>query len=119
MPELAEVEYFRKQWSPGLGQRILRATLNPWARIYRSASTEQIAGGLVGSRLCASETHGKQMLFRTEDETWLGIHLGMTGALSYHQTHDFDERYAHLVLQLENEAYLVFSDPRQFGHVVS
>ena len=116
MPELAEVDYYRKRWNPGLGQRIVRVVTHPWTRLYRDSSVVDIVSGLVGANLASSETHGKQMLFRSDSEGWLGIHLGMTGELRYTNDPDFDDRYAHLSLHLE-EGILVFNDPRQFGRV--
>ena len=35
MPELAEVEYFRKQWDAGIGGKILRVAIHPKARLFR------------------------------------------------------------------------------------
>ena len=117
MPELAEVEYYRKQWDPGIDRRISRITAHPWTRLYRNCPTEQLATALPGCRITSSETHGKQMLFRTNWNGWLGIHLGMTGSLSYTINHDFDDRYAHLALHLD-DGILLFNDPRQFGLVL-
>ena len=51
MPELAEVDYFRKQWSPGIGQKIVRVTLHPWTRLYRDMSPVDLAKSLPGSCL--------------------------------------------------------------------
>lgn len=116
MPELAEVDYFRKQWNPGLGQRIVQVTTHPWTRLFRDESVIDLVKGLAGAKLERSETHGKQMLFRTDGDGWLGIHLGMTGELLFAADAEWDDRYAHLALRLE-EGTLVFSDPRQFGRV--
>ena len=116
IPELAEVDYFRKRWNPGLGQRIVQVITHPWTRLYRDASVLEVVKGLAGSCLESSETHGKQMLFRTNTCGWLGIHLGMTGELAYTTETNGDDRYAHLILHLE-EGTLVFNDPRQFGRI--
>ena len=116
MPELAEVDYYRKQWNPGLEQRILSVITHPWTRLFRGSSVLEIVKALPGSRLESSESHGKQMLFRSDSHGWLGIHLGMTGELMFSTNSNYDDRYAHLVFQLE-EGYLVFNDPRQFGRV--
>jgi len=35
MPELAEVDYFRKQWNPGLGHRIEEVLIHDKKRIFR------------------------------------------------------------------------------------
>lgn len=117
MPELAEVEYFRKQWSLGLGRRIVRVSMHPWARLFRDCEALDLARELPRSQIVDSETHGKQMLFRTSRGGWLGIHLGMTGALSYVEDDAYDDRYAHLVLEVDN-GFLLFNDPRQFGRVL-
>ncbi|MDA0346083.1 MAG: Fpg/Nei family DNA glycosylase [Verrucomicrobia bacterium] len=116
MPELAEVDYFRKQWSPGIGQKIVRVTLHPWTRLYRDMSPVDLAKSLPGSCLIQSQTHGKQMLFRSDRDAWLGVHLGMTGELSFTEDSAYDDHYAHLVIETEN-GILLFNDPRQFGRV--
>ncbi|QXD24301.1 Fpg/Nei family DNA glycosylase [Opitutia bacterium ISCC 51] len=116
MPELAEVDYFRKQWNPGLGQKVVQVITHPWTRLYRGESPLELVKGLAGASFVSSETHGKQMLFRTDNHGWLGIHLGMTGELLFTHETPIDDRYAHLVLQTE-EGALVFNDPRQFGRV--
>ena len=43
MPELAEVEFMRKRWNPGLGQRIAAVRLHPKAGVFRSTKPAQIA----------------------------------------------------------------------------
>lgn len=116
MPELAEVDYFRKQWDPGLGQRIVRVVTHPWTRLYRELDASEVVTELIGARLVSSDTHGKQMLFRTDRAGWLGVHLGMTGELLYSEDKQVDDRYAHLLVQVE-EGTLVFNDPRQFGRI--
>ena len=35
MPELAEVDYFRRRWDPGLGRKVARVHLNAKARVGR------------------------------------------------------------------------------------
>lgn len=116
MPELAEVDYFRKRWNPGLNAPIERVTCHPWARPYRGCEVDSLVVSLAGDRLTGSETHGKQMLFRTGRNGWLGIHLGMTGELAFREQPDYDKRYAHLVLRVRT-GYLVFGDFRQFGRI--
>jgi formamidopyrimidine-DNA glycosylase len=121
MPELAEVEFYRKQWNGGLGEMICSVHLHSNKRIFRGTDTRLITTTLTGSKLLHSETHGKQMLFQFSRGGWLGIHLGMTGKL---RTEKFSraEKFApakhdHLAL-LQKERALVFSDPRQFGRVL-
>jgi len=117
MPELAEVEYYRKRWNPGLGLRVRSVSLHPQKRIFRQTDTRLLESALTGARLIHSETRGKQMLFRFSKGGWLGLHLGMTGKL-WVGTHDFEAtQHDHLVLSQSNQA-LVYTDPRQFGRVL-
>jgi formamidopyrimidine-DNA glycosylase len=116
MPELAEVEYFRKQWDAGLRQAITRVHLHAGKRISRGLDARLVVEALTGAKLLGSEAHAKQMLFRFSGGAWLGIHLGMTGKLSVDSADFFPDRHDHLVLYQTKRA-LVFRDPRMFGRI--
>ena len=116
MPELAEVEYFRKQWDCGLGRRVTRVALRGAKRIFRGEDTEAMPRVLHGATLLGSETRGKQMAFRFSKGAWLGVHLGMTGKLHTAPADFTPDKHDHLVLFQRRQA-LVFSDPRMFGRV--
>ena len=116
MPELAEVEYYRRQWDPGLGQKIVRVQLHPRKRVFRGSDTRALVRQLTGSRFLRSESWGKQMLFEFSGGAWLGIHLGMTGKLRVERQEFRPEKHDHLVLYQTKRA-LVFRDARLFGRV--
>lgn len=116
MPELAEVEYFRKQWDAGVGQRIREIAIHGGKRIFRGGDPAEIEATLRGSTLRSSETHGKQMVFRFSKNAWLGIHLGMTGKLRVEPATFEPTRHDHLVL-FQKRQTLVFTDARMFGRV--
>jgi formamidopyrimidine-DNA glycosylase len=116
VPELAEVEYYRKQWDVGIGRKIAVVQLHAGKRIFRGSDTRALVRELTGSRLVQSTARGKQMLFRFSGANWLGIHLGMTGTLRTETAGFRPMKHDHLVLQQTKRA-LVFRDPRQFGRV--
>ena len=116
MPELAEVEYYRKQWDVGLRRRVDAVQLHARKRIFRGTDTRALVRQLIGSRLVASTARGKQMVFRFSGGSWLGIHLGMSGTLRAETAGFRPLKHDHLVLQQPKHA-LVFRDPRQFGRV--
>ena len=116
MPELAEVEYFRRQWDPGLGQKLVRVQLHATKRVFRGSNTRALVHDLTGSRFLRSESWGKQMLFEFSGPNWLGIHLGMTGKLRLEPVSFRPEKHDHLVLYQAKRA-LVFRDARLFGRV--
>ena len=116
MPELAEVEYFRRQWDAGIGYRILKVALHSSKRVFRGTNTRALREELVGARMLISEARGKRMLFRFSNENWLGLHLGMSGRMQTAVTDFRPQKHDHLVLYQRGRA-LVFTDARQFGRV--
>ena len=116
MPELAEVEYFRRQWDSGLGRRVIRVAPHPGKRVFRGTDVEALKKALTGARLLGSEGHGKQMLFRFSRGASLGIHLGMSGRLRVEAAGISPGKHDHLVL-FQEERSLIYSDPRMFGRI--
>jgi formamidopyrimidine-DNA glycosylase len=116
MPELAEVEYFRKRWDAGLGKRILAVKVHAAKRIFFGTNVRALTSTLTGARLISSQAHGKWMAFRFSKQAWLGLHLGMTGELHSEGPEFRPARHDHLVLY-QKERALVFTDPRLFGRV--
>jgi formamidopyrimidine-DNA glycosylase len=117
MPELAEVEFFRKRWSAGHGARVLAVRLHEGKKIFRGTSTAALKRKLTGARLIGSETAAKQMLFRFSGDNWLGIHLGMSGELRVEPPGYVPTKHDHFVL-VQKKRQLVFNDPRMFGRVL-
>ncbi len=116
MPELAEVEYFRKRWDAGLGGVITGLQLHAQKRIFRGTDARALKRRLVRQKLLHSEARGKQMLLQFGDGNWLGIHLGMSGQLRLESAGFCAGKHDHLVLEQEERA-LVLRDARQFGRV--
>lgn len=131
MPELAEVEFVRRRWNPGLGQTIATMRLHPGAGVFKTCDPELLVRHLPGATLDSSQAAAKQMLFRltaadrARTPLWLGIHLGMTGELLV-RPHGLPERKPdHLILDQPAAPgaregagrSLVFSDHRMFGRV--
>src|SRR4051794_19908254 len=116
MPELAEVEYYRRQWDAGLRQKVIAVQLHSDKRIFRGSDPRELRRRLTGERLLRSIARGKQMLFRFSGDNWLGLHLGMTGTLRIEAADFRPAKHDHLILRQAKRA-LVFRDARQFGRV--
>ena len=117
MPELAEVEFYRKQWDAGLGSKVLSVTLHEDKRVFRGTDTPAMLREIPGTKLLRSEARGKQMAFQFSRGVWIAIHLGMTGKLRLEAPAHPAGKHDHLVLRQKARA-LIFSDPRQFGRVL-
>jgi formamidopyrimidine-DNA glycosylase len=116
MPELAEVEWFRKQWEAGRGAEIVDLSLHTRNRIFRGQNVGRLQQRLIGTKLLISLARGKRMLFKFSEDNWLGIHLGMTGKIRVEAANYRPAKHDHLVL-FQQERALVFTDSRQFGRV--
>ena len=116
MPELAEVEYFRRQWDAGLRGKIVSVELHARKRIFRGGNPREIVRRLTGTRLIESTARGKQMLLRFSGDNWLGLHLGMSGTLRIESADFRAEKHDHLLLR-QSKRSLLFRDPRLFGRV--
>lgn len=124
MPELAEVEFFRKRWSAGYDARVLRVRVNEGKKVFRGCDITALTEKLTGARLLNSATAAKQMLFqfsggrlsRTESRGWLGLHLGMSGELRVEPPDYTPTKHDHLIL-VQSGRQLVFNDPRMFGRI--
>jgi formamidopyrimidine-DNA glycosylase len=116
VPELAEVEFFRRRWAAATGETVVRVAVHAKPRLFRGATPAAVARALTRKRLRSSASAAKQMLFRFGSETWLGLHLGMSGELRVEAPAYVPGRHDHLVLFTARHA-LVFADPRMFGRV--
>lgn len=118
MPELAEVEYFRRTWAQAEGGRIIDVHALLEKRIFREIKDSRFPEILIGARFNQSERKGKQLCFRFGGNYWLGLHMGMTGRALYLKDSKAEQKYAYLTLFLERGERLIFQDPRLFGKVL-
>ena len=117
MPELAEVEYFRRRWQPGVGRKVAKVFLNPKARIGRGLDVKAMSKALTGAKLLESFAAAKQMAFCFSGNVWIGVHLGMTGRLEAGDDDREPTPYDHFKLTMTGGKELAFVDPRQFGRI--
>lgn len=117
MPELAEVEFFRKRWhQAAVGERVAKVLTHDRKRLLRGLDLTEFHRTLTGARLESSHAAAKQMAFRFSGDVWLGIHLGMSGELKVAPLDYSPGKHDHLVLVTEGHT-LVFTDPRMFGRI--
>jgi formamidopyrimidine-DNA glycosylase len=117
MPELAEVEFYRKRWAQAAtGARVARVLTHDRKKLLRGIDVPAMRAALEGAALRSSAAAAKQMLFRFSGDAWLGLHLGMSGELFVAPAGYSPGKHDHLVLVTARHA-LVFRDPRMFGRI--
>lgn len=93
MPELPDVEGFRRYWSRYMtGERICRVEV-PAPAIVRNRSAQALGRSLAGRRFERPDRHGKWMIAATDGPTML-LHFGMTGGLHW-SGRDGETRHRH------------------------
>ena len=117
MPELAEVEFYRKRWHlAARGERVVEVHGHATKKLLRDIDFSGLRRALIGATFEDSAAAAKQMVFRFSGDVWLGVHLGMSGELSVAPPAYPPGKHDHLVIYTRRHA-LVFNDPRMFGSV--
>lgn len=115
MPELPDVEGFRRELAKTLPRRRIRHVDVRDPGILRNASATALARRLVGHRFEAPRRHGKWLILPTDGPTLL-IHSGMTGHPYYANADTEPERYERLVVSLD-QGELRYADLRKLRGV--
>ena len=115
MPELPEVElYCRYFASHALRQRV--AAVRVLDERILGVRTAALKRAVVGHEFAQVRRHGKH-LFADAGSSWLHLHFGMSGDLSYYRDDADQPRFARVVFEFENGARLAYDDMRLFGVV--
>src|SRR5688572_21761549 len=105
MPELAEVEFYRKRWhQAAVGDRVIGVLTHDTKKLLRELELPAFRRALTGAKFESSASAAKQMLFRFSGNAWLGIHLGMSGELSVAARDHAPRKHDHLVLMTKRHA---------------
>lgn len=133
MPELPEVETVRRGLEPALTGRVIRSVrLNrPDLRFPFPPSLSKV---LAGQAVRSVRRRAKYLLVEMADGHILVVHLGMTGRFTIWQgntsatnlgefyyleqaEHHGNGTHDHMVIDLDDGARIVYTDPRRFGFV--
>jgi len=122
MPELPEVETFRRRFlygdgnSPSLvGRRVLRTSLL-WEKTLETPAPQEFVPRITGQAIQDVGRRGKYLLFGLTADV-LVIHLRMSGDLIVEPETDPIAKHHRLLLHFEDGARLAFNDTRKFGRV--
>jgi formamidopyrimidine-DNA glycosylase len=129
MPELPEVETVIRGLTPALlGRQIIQAEIRRSG--LRFPFPPGFAANLQGRKFLGLRRRAKYILASLDDGNCLLIHLGMTGRFSvlaknaqpnalgefyYHAAETGSGAHDHVVLTLDNDTRVIYTDPRRFG----
>ena len=120
MPELLEVEAYRRALLPLLGHEVLEVTADAMVCAHPASSTCP----LIGRRLTGLTRHGKHLIIDA-DGLEVGLHFGMTGSLIVNGSPVFDRLefgstiqsgpHVRLRLTMTDGAVVELHDPRRMA----
>lgn len=116
MPELPEVEVYRRRLSHAGLRRLVQRVRVVDPTVLRGVSGQQLTRALQGRELVATSRRGKHLFAATSGREILVLHFGMTGVLEV--SGDKEPRpHERLALEFQDGGKLSMVDPRRFGFV--
>ncbi|WP_299812910.1 DNA-formamidopyrimidine glycosylase family protein [uncultured Jannaschia sp.] len=117
MPELPEVETFRRRIEAGALNRTI-AGIRPGndtchVELPDAAALTQFEG----HQFTQTRRHGKYIFVGSASGPWLNLHMGMSGSVRVYDVAEGDPDYARLVVSFEGDRRMAFRDPRKFGWI--
>ena len=117
MPELPDVEIFRRYLNAkALNRKIARVVVKN-TTVTRNTSPQTIARHLKGRKLQSSHRHGKFLFGVLDQGGSVVFHFGMTGFLKYFNEKTDEPKHTRVSFEFSNGAFLGFVCPRMFGQV--
>jgi formamidopyrimidine-DNA glycosylase len=126
MPEMLEVEIYRRAAATKLGRRIVGIDAPDAWYLKGGIDAGAVTTALVGETVTADRRRGKLLLLDTTGPT-IGLRFGMTGVLDVdgadaidrleYSSHRRDPAWERFVLHFEDGGALRMRDPRRLGGV--
>jgi formamidopyrimidine-DNA glycosylase len=117
MPELPEVESFKRVVETRALGKTVSAVVVHDERIVRDVSARQFCSKLKGAKLQRTRRHGKYLFLALDRAYWLVIHFGMSGAVAHFADAAGEPRFSRMRLDLGGNGHLAYTDQRLLGHV--
>jgi len=117
VPELPDVEHFKRVLARNGLNRTIESVVVKDARILGKLSTEVFTARLRGRRLVAVRRHGKHLLVKLDVGSWLTLHFGLSGALQFVQSRDDEPPFTRVRLDFIDDGSLAYTNKRMLGHV--
>lgn len=119
MPELPEVETYRRQIEKAVKNKIIKDVhVHPDKIIFAGKSPAKVKEAFLGATVKKILRKGKYIWFEMDSYPWPVFHLGMTGKYEISDSMpDTKTKSIKLVLEFNDGTFLTFRDPRRFGRI--
>jgi len=117
MPELPEVEMFKRYIdSTSLNQKIEQVIVKN-KKILRKTSEKKLRTVLKNNIFTETKRIGKHLFLGLESGSWMILHFGMTGKVSYFKNRSYQPSHTRLLIKFMNGYFFAFDCQRLFGFV--
>jgi formamidopyrimidine-DNA glycosylase len=116
MPELPDVELFRRRSRRAFQMGIVRVAFNA-PRLLDGVSRAGLVAALEGNRFVSSRRHGKHLFLGLERNGWLALHFGMTGTLVLLASGAGAPQYTRMHIGFGDGGGLVYTSMRLLGRI--
>lgn len=113
MPELPEVETTCRGLTPLILHKTIQAVVLRHHQLRYPLSHELQL--LNGQRFTSLTRRGKYLIFTTEQQDHVLMHLGMSGSVRLLKTTHAPQKHDHLDIVFHDQSLLRYHDPRRFG----
>lgn len=117
MPELPDVEVFRRYFDSTSLNKTIEKTEVPEPSILRDTSPQALGRAINGDKFSESRRIGKHMLVHIDGGQWLTLHFGMTGFLKYVNEQSQSTDHPAVVFHFDNGFRLIYDCTRKLGEV--
>jgi formamidopyrimidine-DNA glycosylase len=118
MPELPEVEGFRKYFDEtSLNKKIVETDL-PAPKMLKESSPSDLEKYTVGYKFISSMRHGKYFFAGLSSKKFLMLHFGMTGYLISYKDPAEASKHIRLQFKFSDGTYLAYDNLRRFGQIM-
>ncbi len=117
MPELPDVEIFRRYLDRTSLRQKIRAVELDGARMRRGVAARTLRDALTGSAFRSTRRHGKYLFAALGSAGWLVLHFGMTGFLDYAKDGAEPPDHTRLLVRFANGARLAGVWQRLLGRI--
>ena len=117
MPELPEVETYRRDLTPELSGRAIQSAQVFWPRIIAAPSPSEFKTQIAGQQFHKFGRRGKYLLLHLTSTNTLIVHLRMTGEIHIYGPSVEPDKHTHVTMDLDDGRVLHYRDQRKFGRL--
>ncbi len=118
MPELPEVEFFRRYVEVHCLQKIIKQIMVNDTKIIRDISFDNFKKALIGNSFADAQRRGKYLVISlSPSNKKLIFHFAMTGSLAYATKKNFAIRFSAAEFVFQDESALYFISIRRFEKI--